>query len=95
MAKVLDIQAMTQFKNTEIKYAPTGPTTGIWNTASTAQTATSQISVFHLKEIVDAMKRGNFGGTASRPVPFYEDGTYICIASVTALRSIKDDPELN
>lgn len=93
MAKALDIATMTQFKATEIKYAPTGPTTGTWATNGTPGTATSQMSVFHLKEIVDGMKRGNFGGTAGRPVPFYEDGCYICLASVTALRSIKDDPE--
>lgn len=93
MAKVVDQLVATQFKATELKYAPTGPTSGLWATNSTPGTATSQLSVFHLKEIVDGMKRGNFGGTAGRPVPFYEDGTYICIASVTALRSIKDDPE--
>lgn len=93
MAKVLDNLVATEMKTTEIKYAPQGPTSGAWATNGTPGTATSQISVFHIKEIVDGMKRGNFGGTASRPVPFYEDGSYVCIASVTALRSIKDDPE--
>lgn len=44
------------------------------------------MTTYHVKEIVDKMKKNN--------VPPYDDnGNYMCIASVNALRSIKDDSD--
>lgn len=99
LAKVLDSAVATQFKSGDVIYIPTSASAGTWDTDGTASTtATANLSVFHVKEIIDAMKTGQFGGTtlgtnAGNPVPTYDGENYICIASVKALRGIKDDPD--
>ena len=97
MAKVIDTDVGTQFTNGDVKYIPTGLAAGTWDTDGTASTsATKNMTLFHVKEIVDALKTGNFGSgsTGNNPCPAYDDdGNYICIASVPALRGLYDDPE--
>ena len=95
MAKVLDSAVATVFKEADIKYVATGASTQNWTVNGTASgTATTNLSAFHVKEIVDAMKVGIFGsGNTGNPIPPYDGENYICIASVQALRGLKDDPD--
>jgi N4-gp56 family major capsid protein len=94
-AASLDIAAATAFKSSDVIAIPTGASAITWDVDGTASTqATSNITTFHIKEIVDAMKVGVFGsGNTARPVPFYANEHYICIASVKAMRGLKDDPD--
>jgi N4-gp56 family major capsid protein len=93
MAKVMDSAVADQFKASDLIYVPTSASAATWeNTLAT--TALVNLSVFHVKEIVDGMKTGIFGSlTAGNPVPPYDGDHYVSIASVKALRGIKDDPD--
>ena len=100
MVKTIDRQVATQFKSSDICYIPTGIASGVFDVDGTpSTTASANITLFHLKEIVDAMKTGQLrssDGTlvgTTRPIPFYSGSDYICIASTRFLRGIKDDPE--
>ena len=99
MAKVLDNAVATEMKTGDVIYIPTAASTGTWDTDGTASTqALANLSIFHVKEIVDALKTGQFGGTtlgtdAGNPVPPYDGENYMSIASVKALRGLKDDPD--
>lgn len=89
MAKVLDKACAEEFKNTKVKYIPTGtpsnPSFVIRNNGTTVA-ATRDVSVFDVKNIVDYMKQVLF-------VPPYDGENYICICSVNFARMIKDDPD--
>jgi N4-gp56 family major capsid protein len=93
MAKTLDYQVFTAFKSSDVIAIPT--TTGItWDVDGTpSTTATASITASMIKDIVDAMKIGKFGSNTGRPVPYYDGESYICIASVSFLRALKDDPD--
>jgi N4-gp56 family major capsid protein len=95
MAKVLDKAVIDVMKTADVIYIPTSSTAGTWDIDGTASTAaTANLSVFHVKEIVDAMKVGAYGtNTGYNPVPGFDGENYVCLASVKALRGIKDDPD--
>ena len=96
MAQIMDETVGAEFVSGNLIFIPTGLAVGVWDTDGTpSTTATENLTVFHVKEIIDALKTGEFGSsTTGNPVPPYDaDGSYICIASVKALRGLKDDPE--
>lgn len=95
MAKTMDIAVATEMKTADAVYTPTSASAGTWSVTGTAgATATANLSVFHIKEIVDAMKVGLFGsGNTANPVPPYDGENYVALASVKALRGVKDDPD--
>jgi len=87
-AKVLDSAVAGQFVLSQIKYAClTASSVGIFesaanNTATGSNTSTVNFDMYHLKECVDKLKTLN--------VPKYDGENYICIASVNAIRGIKN-----
>lgn len=87
-AKVLDSAAAGQFVLTQLKYAClTASSAGSFQTLTadaTAGTTTSgcNMDMYHVKECVDKLDVLN--------VPKYDGENYICIASVNALRGIKN-----
>ena len=86
MAKVMDGQAAAQYKETAAKYACVSSTTYELTTDGThTTTATANISAYHVKNCVDQLKNWN--------VPKYDGENYICIASVKAVRGLKDDSD--
>jgi N4-gp56 family major capsid protein len=94
MAKVLDAAVATVFKTTDVSYSPTSASAGTWAVNGSVASATSSLNLFHVKEVIDAMKNGLFGsGNSANPVPPYDGENYVCIASVSALRQLKDDPD--
>ena len=95
MAKTLDSAVASKFKESDISYTPTSSSAGTFDVDGTVNTtATANLSVFHVKEIVDAMKTGIYSSVGTgNPVPPWDGENYICIASVKALRGIKDDPD--
>jgi len=95
LAKAMDLAVATKFKESDISYTPTSASAGTFDVDGTVDTAgTANLSLFHVKEIVDAMKTGIYStvGTGN-PVPPWDGENYVCIASVKALRGIKDDPD--
>lgn len=94
MAKVMDAAVATVFKTTDVSYSPTSASAGTWNVAGSPASATSTLNLFHVKEVIDAMKTGLFGsGNQGNPVQPWDGENYICIASVNALRALKDDED--
>jgi N4-gp56 family major capsid protein len=94
MAKVMDAAVATVFKTTDVSYSPQTASTGTWNVAGSPASALVGLNLFHVKEVVDAMKTGLFGsGNQGNPVPPYDGENYVAIASVNALRGLKDDPD--
>ncbi len=87
-AKVLDSAVAGKFVLSQLKYAClTASSAGSFQTLTadaTAGTTTSgcNFDMYHLKECVDKLKTLN--------VPKYDGENYICIASVNALRGIKN-----
>jgi len=92
-AKVLDAAVASVFKTTDVSYSPTSASAGTWAVNGSPASATSGLNLFHVKEVVDAMKNGLFGANSANPVPPYDGENYICIASVNALRGLKDDAD--
>lgn len=95
MAKTIDYHVASAFKSSDIAAIPIAATNTItWDVDGTPSTsATSNINAKLLKDIVDAMKIGKFGANTGRPIPYYDGESYVCIASTTFLRGIKDDPD--
>ena len=95
MAKTIEYHIGQAFRTSDVCYIPTSATAGTWDVDGTpSTTATANISVFHIKEIVDGMKMGLFGsGNTARPVPYYADNYYMCVASTKFLRGLHDDPD--
>lgn len=94
MAKTIEYQIGQAFRTSDVMYIPTSATAGTWDVDGTASTqALANISTFHIKEIVDGMKMGKFGTNTARPVPFYADNYYMCVASTKFLRGLHDDPD--
>lgn len=94
MAKVMDIAVADVMTGGDICYIPTSLTAGTWDVDGTpSTTATVNLNLAHIREIVDALKTGAFGANTANPVPPYDGENYVCIASVKALRGIKNDPD--
>lgn len=95
MAKTLDRQVAAAFKTSDICAIPIAATNTItWDVDGTPSTqATSNINAKLLKDIVDAMKTGEFGANSGRPIPFYDGESYVCIATTRFLRGLKDDAD--
>jgi N4-gp56 family major capsid protein len=88
MQLTLDTGAAAAFKEAKVKYIPTSLTGGVFDTDGTASTsATENLTVSHVKVIRDQLMD-------TYHTPGYRGGErYICLASVKALRGIKNDPE--
>ena len=88
MQLTLDTGAATAFKTAKIKFIPTSLTAGTFDTDGTPSTAaTENLSVAHVKTIRDYMMD-------TIHCPGWRGGErYVCLASVKALRGIKNDPE--
>lgn len=93
MAKTIDYQVAQAFKSSDLTFAPTSSTAGTWSVDNTPDTVTASITAKHIKDIIDSMKVGVFGGNTGRPVPYYDGESYVCIASVSFLRALKDDAD--
>lgn len=84
-AKTLDSEAAAQFVATQLKYAVIGTASGAFATrtdGTATTTCTANFNVYHLKECVDKLKTLN--------IEKYDGSNYVCIASVNAMRGIKD-----
>jgi N4-gp56 family major capsid protein len=94
MAKTLDKAVGDVFIGGGMRYASTGLTAGTFE-ATESTTATTQMTLAHVRAIVDAFKTGIFGTvlTAGNVTDPYDGQNYICIASREALRGIMNDPE--
>jgi len=90
MAITLDIAASLAFKDTDLKYTPTGSETNKSFTLATngvvATSATRQWSVWDHKNVLDLMK-------ATYLMPKYDNKNFMAISTVTPLRSLMDDSE--
>lgn len=83
----LDTKAATAFKLAKVKYIPTSPGAGTFDTDGTASTtATDNISVYHLEEIRDYM-------FDTLRVPYFDGDNYVGVFRTLALRGIKRDPQ--
>lgn len=89
-ADTLDNGVGTQFKATLAKYVCGGTATGILSTNGTATgTAGSanghgNLNDMHIKDVIDQLKKWDVQ-------PYDNQGNYICIGSVNALRGLRDD----
>jgi N4-gp56 family major capsid protein len=87
--KYFDIEAFLQFKNTQLRVAPTSGTSTTAVTLDTAGTCTTTnnlaLGTGHVKAIVDLMKERN--------IPPVAADDYGCITHVTTLRTFKNSLE--
>lgn len=90
MKLTLDTVAATTFKGAQIRYAPQGSTSATFTTdgGSTSAVATSNLNVFHMKQLRDYL-------AATIHVEPYEGDNWMMLTSTKALRGIKDDPEFS
>jgi N4-gp56 family major capsid protein len=89
MAKTLDKFIMSKFTGQDLKYSPTGTELNksyVLNTNGTKGTATRNISVWDLKNIIDKMKDTYY-------IPLWDGANYMCMGSTTFMRGLKDDDE--
>lgn len=88
MKLTLDTVSATAFKAAQVRFAPQGSTSGTFTTdaGTTSAVATSNVNVFHVKQIRDYL-------AATTHVEPYEGDDWISLASTKALRGVKDDPE--
>lgn len=100
MAKSLDTLVINAFETSDLCFIPTGAASYVWDVDGTPSTAaTSNITSYHLKQIIDSMMSGEYrdsDGTSRatlRPTPFYEDDYYVALVSVKFLRGLYDDPD--
>lgn len=89
-ASSLDTAVATQFAATLAKYVCSGTATGVLSTNGTASgtagsaTGHGNLNDLHVKDIVDQLKKWDVQ-------PYDNNGNYICVGSVNALRGIRDD----
>lgn len=84
-ASVLDNAVADQFQASLAKYICSTTTTYALYTNGTATgTSTSNLNDYHIKNLVDQLKMWDVQ-------PYDNEGNYICIGSVRALRGIRDD----
>lgn len=97
LAKALNYRTFRAFEDSNVCYIPTtsgGTPAATWDTDGTPSTAADRdIELFDLKNVVDALKAGNYGGASSAPVAPYDGANYQQICSVSAARAYRDDPE--
>lgn len=90
MAKVLDKAAAQAFRSADFVYTPTGTNTSKTRSFSTTGTAgaaaTRPISGWDVKNIVDDMR-------STYNMPAYDGNDYVCVATSTFMRGLKDDSE--
>jgi N4-gp56 family major capsid protein len=104
-SKTIDLMVKRNFAKSRIKYIPTGTVgspTATWEVSTTTNTAgeyvattvaTRDVSLWDLKNIVDALKKGVFGTNVGAPVATYDGKDYVAISGVDGARAIKDDPD--
>jgi N4-gp56 family major capsid protein len=88
MKLVLDTVVFAAFKGCKIRYAPTSDSGGTFTTDAgvTSSVATNNVRVAHIKILRDYLD----DTIHTEP---YEGDTFMALASVKALRGVKDDPE--
>jgi HK97 family phage major capsid protein len=89
MAKTLDKAVAMEFKNTDLLYAMTGTETNRTYTLSTngtANTCTRNVTCWDVKNIIDQMR-------STYKMPYFDGRDYMCVATTTFLRGLKDDSE--
>lgn len=90
MAKVLDKAAAAPFRAADIVYVPTGtpgaPSRTLTTNGTAGATATRGIRGWDVKNIVDLMR-------ATYNMPAFDGNKYLCVATSTFLRNLKDDSE--
>jgi N4-gp56 family major capsid protein len=86
MKLVLDSAAAAAFKTCKVKYAPTGVSSGTFDTDGTmSTTATSNFNVYHAEVLRDYMFK-------DLNVPPYEGDDYIGLISTKGKRGVISDP---
>jgi N4-gp56 family major capsid protein len=95
MSQTLDKAACTQYKLTQRKYVCLTTATGTLQSLSAGNTLASggagtgvakvNPEAFHFKEVIDELKKRN--------IPKFDGENYVCIASVNAIRGLKDSTE--
>lgn len=90
MAKVLDKYAAAAFRSADLVYTPTGSTTNKNRSFTTNGTpgavATRPIAGWDVKNIIDDMR-------STYNMPAYDANDYLCVATSTFMRGLKDDSE--
>lgn len=90
MAKTLDKAAAEEFRKADLVYTPTGTITNKTRTLTTNGTAgavaTRPISAWDIRNIVDEMR-------STYNMPAYDGNDYLCVATSTFLRGLKDDSD--
>lgn len=108
-AKTHDRVFARNFKGSLVKYIPTGTAgspTATWDLSptlgadgiqyTTSTSATRDLQLFDLKNIVDAFRKGVFGASATgaaQPVKPFTGTDFAMIAAVDTCRAIFDDPD--
>lgn len=83
----LDTMAANAFKSTKIKYAITGPTSGVFtNNGTFGATSTDNLNTFHLEELRDYL-------FDTLKAPMVNNKNYFMIARTRAVRGILRDPD--
>lgn len=88
--KTLDRAAAAAFRAADLVYTPTGSSSSksfsLSTTGTAGATSTRNISAWDVKNIVDRMR-------ATYNMPAYTGDDYLCVATSTFLRGLKDDSE--
>ena len=94
MAKTIDSTIATVFKGGGMRYASTSVTGGTFE-ATQSTTATTQLTISHVRAIVDAFRTGVFGTilTAGNPTAPWDGENYVAVCSREAIRGVLDDPD--
>ena len=96
MAKALNYRAYDQFNASNVCYIPPGGGTpaATWDTDGTPSTAADRnVTLFDVKNVVDALKKGVYGSAVSAPVEAYDGANYMAIGSVDYTRALRDDSD--
>ena len=84
--KVMDGAVEREFNKTPLRYVGTATDGGVLTTDGTATaTNNSPLNAYHVRQIVDELRKRN--------VPPFEDGSYVCIASVEAMSNLRSSLE--
>ena len=98
MARNVDYTCYAEGCNlADVVYTPTGTDaapTATWATnASAGAAATRRLQVYDIKNQVDTFNNGTISGTTYAPAEPWDGENYTAVGSVSALRSVSDDPE--
>lgn len=87
MSLILDKAAASAFKTAQVRAAATGTSSlNISTNGTFGATASANLDAYHVERIRDYMFN-------DLTIPFYEDGTYICLCSTKAKRGLMNDPK--